>query len=107
MKYSLLIILSFNLCAESLIAQKEEVMKPIKLLFEGMEKADTALISKAFDPAVKMITGYTNKDGEELIHEGSYEKFLTTIANKKKDSPNWVEKLYNTEVKIDGNIAQV
>ena len=91
----------------SFAQMEKDVLKPIHLLFEGMEKADTALISKAFDPAVKMITGYTNKDGEEVIHEGSYEKFLATIANKKKDSPNWIEKLYNTEVKIDGNIAQV
>lgn len=86
---------------------EEDVLKPIHLLFEGMEKADTALISKAFDPAVKMITGYTNKDGEDVIHEGSYKEFLTTIANKKKDEPKWIEKLYNTEVRVDGNIAQV
>lgn len=106
MKYSLLIILSFHLCFGSILAQ-EEVMKPIKLLFEGMEKADTSIISKAFDPNVKMFTGYADKTGKEIIHEGSYIEFLSTIANKKKDSPNWIEKLYNTEVKIDGNIAQV
>lgn len=85
----------------------EEVLKPIHLLFDGMEKADTSLINQAFDKDAKMFTGYTNKKGEEVIEEGSLVEFVATIANKVKDGPEWIEKLYNTEVKIDGNIAQV
>ncbi|MCB0380787.1 MAG: nuclear transport factor 2 family protein [Flavobacteriales bacterium] len=87
--------------------KNEEVMRPIRLLFDGMEKADTSLINLAFDKDAKMFTGYTNKKGEEVVHEGSLMEFITTIANKSKDTPKWVEKIYNTEVKVDGNIAQV
>lgn len=87
--------------------ENNDVLKPIYMLFEGMEKADTSLINNAFTKDAKMFTGYVNKNGEEVIKEGSLTEFITAIANKPKDDPKWIEKLYNTEFKVDGNIAQV
>ena len=48
-----------------------------------------------------------NNNGEEIIKEGSLIQFVEAIANKPKDEPKWLEKLYCTEIKMDGNIAQV
>ena len=87
--------------------ENKEVLTPINLLFEGMEKADTALINNAFDKNAKMFTGFVDKNGNDVVKEGSLIEFVTTIANKPKESPKWIEKLHNTSVKVDGNIAQV
>lgn len=86
---------------------KDEVMLPVNDLFKGMELADSSLVMNAFSIDAKMFTAYTNKQGEEVVKEGSLAEFVRAIATKPKDSPRWIEKLYNTEVKIDGNIAQV
>lgn len=89
------------------VMSNEEVMKPINELFEGMKKADSLLVANAFSSNATMYTSYINKEGVEVLHESSVDEFAKSIANKPKDQPDWIEKLYNTEVKIDGTLAQV
>lgn len=102
---TVIILIGGNLLVNA--QENNEVLKPIHMLFEGMEKADTSLINNAFNKDAKMFTGYVNNNGKEVIKEGSLVEFVSTIANKPKDDSKWIEKLYNTEIKVDGNIAQV
>lgn len=96
------------LTSSFLKAQEDKaVLIPIHLLFNGMENADTSMINRAFTKDAKMLTGFVDKSGAEVIKEGSLTEFLATIANKPKDGPKWKEKIYNTKVRLDGNIAQV
>ena len=81
---------------------EEDVMKPINLLFDGMAKADTSIIRKAFARNVVMKVVSIKRTKEEKL-----EDFLVQIANKKNGSADWIEKLYNTEIRIDGNLAHV
>lgn len=86
---------------------EEEVMKPVNLLFEGMKKADSSMVRKAFFVDAKMFTSAKNKNGEQIIKEELLNNFLNVIGSKKPNTPDWNEKLLNTEIKVDGSIAQV
>ncbi len=86
---------------------EKEVMKPIHLLFEGMLKADTNIVKQVFVENVKMVTGFKSRDGEEVVSIQNLDDMIYAIAKKEAGSPNWIEKLFNTEIKIDDNIAQV
>ena len=101
-----IIMLPVFLCTGSIVfgqtQEEKEVMKPINLLFEGMLKADTAIIKKAFARNVVM-----KVVSEKGTKEEQLKNFLIQIANKEKGTPNWIEKLYNTEIRIDGSLAHV
>lgn len=86
---------------------EDEVMKSVNLLFEGMLKADSAIVRTAFFPEAKMFTSFINKKGEQVIKEEQLNDFLNAIGSKPKDAPNWNEKLLSSEIKIDDGIAQV
>jgi hypothetical protein len=77
-------------------------MQPIKLLFEGMEKADTSLLNNIFAKNVLM-----KAVSEKGVKNESVENFLNQIVNKKPNTPKWIEKLHNTEIRVDGNLAHV
>ena len=81
---------------------EQAVMKPINQLFEGMLKADTAIVKKAFARNVVMKVVSDEETKEETLKE-----FLAQIANKAPETPQWIEKLYNTEIRIDGSLAHV
>ena len=87
---------------ESGAQTENEVMKPINLLFEGMRNTDTTMIKQAFSKNVimKVVSSKGVKE-EKLAH------FIQQIGNKKSDTPDWIEKLYNTQIRIDGNLAHV
>ncbi len=87
--------------------KEKEVMKPINQLFEGMKKADSMMVKTAFLYEATMFTSFTNKMGDEILEEMEVDEFVAVIAKKPKDQPKWIEKLYDTTIKIDGNIAQV
>jgi hypothetical protein len=101
----LLLLTSFNICGQS--TTEAAVMKPINLLFEGMLKADTAMVKSAFDEDAKLFSSHFNIQGKHIVVEEDLVKFIQAIALKPKDSPAWIEKLLSTEIKEDSTIAQV
>ncbi|HLZ15569.1 MAG TPA: hypothetical protein VKQ08_00925, partial [Cyclobacteriaceae bacterium] len=61
--------------------ENEAVMRPVKMLFEGMQKGDSALIRKAFSKTVTMATIGSDKTGRTFIrHESSIHDFLKAIG---------------------------
>jgi len=107
------IILPFLLCATLLHshfihAQTESekaVRGVIDQLFDGMRLADSSMVSPLFHPNVRMMTSYSNASGEVVLKEGSLQAFLSAIGTPHPEV--WNEKIWNTEVRIDDNLAQV
>lgn len=107
------IILPFLLCAtllhghsiHSQSKSEKAVREVIDQLFEGMRLADSSVVSALFHPDVRMMTSYQNPSGEVVLKEGSLRAFLTAIGTPHPEV--WNEKIWNTEVRIDDNLAQV
>jgi len=86
--------------------EQKAVMTPIKMLFEGMQKADSALVRSAFSKTVTMATIGTDKNGTLFIqHESSINDFLKTIGTPHAEGYN--EMIWDEKILVDGNFAQV
>lgn len=86
--------------------EKESVMKPVKMLFEGMQKGDSAIVHRAFSTPVTMATIGTDKNGKPLItHESSINAFLKAIGTPHQEVYN--EMIWDEKISVDGNFAQV
>ena len=106
--YIRLVLIATLLSAASINAQQtetEQVKKVVEDLFTGMKEGDSSLVSSLFRKDVRMLTSYTSPEGQLLLKEGSLQDFLIAIGTP---HPNvWNEKIWNTEIKIDDNLAQV
>jgi hypothetical protein len=84
---------------------EKSVREVIDKLFDGMRLADSSAVSGLFHPDVRMMTSYENESGEAVLKEGSLEGFLQAIGTPHPEI--WNEKIWDTEVRIDDNLAQV
>ena len=107
-----IIVISFFLLSTLISAnaqtvlEKDAVMKPVKMLFEGMQKGDSALVHKAFSKTVTMATIGIDKAGKPFIrHESSIQDFLASIGTPHAAVYN--EMIWDEKILIDGNFAQV
>jgi len=107
-----IITVSFFLClafASGYAQSKTDmdaVMIPVKTLFEGMQKGDSALMRKAFSKSVTMATIGTDKTGSPYIkHESSINDFLKAVGTPHPETYN--EMIWGEKILIDGNFAQV
>lgn len=86
-------------------SDKESVMKPIKQLFEAMQKGDSAMLRKAFTKQVTTATIETDKTGKPFLkHESSLDGFAKAIGTPHSDAYN--EMIWDEKIEIDGNFAQ-
>lgn len=108
---SLFLLISFFLLTSGAICQNgkltdEQLVKElIVAMFDGMRAGDSAMVSKLFRRDARMFTAYKKKTGEDVIHEGDLVGFLKAIGSPHDEI--WDEKISNTIIQIDGNIAQV
>jgi len=87
-------------------AEKEAIMKPVKMLFEGMQKADSTMVRKVFSKAVTMATIGTDKNGNPFIkQESSITDFLKAVGTPHPEAYN--EIIWDEKILSDGNFAQV
>lgn len=86
-------------------ADEKAVREVIDKLFDGMRMADSSMVSGLFHPDVRMMTSYEDASGSTVLKEGSLEAFLSAIGTPHPEV--WDEKIWNTEVRIDDNLAQV
>jgi hypothetical protein len=83
-------------------ADEQEVLKPIRRLFDGMRKADTAMVRSAFHPDVSfMSTGARN--GETVVRKESLDNFVKVIGTPRPEMLD--ERVWNEKVLIDGPLA--
>jgi hypothetical protein len=103
--------LLFFLITISLTAQKdalndkEDVHQVIITMFDGMREGDSAKVNSVFRKDVRMFSAYRKNTGESVLHEGKLSEFLKAIGTAHDEI--WDEKIYNTTIQIDGDIAQV
>jgi hypothetical protein len=87
------------------IDESNEVMKPIERLFNGMKLGDSTMVHGAFTSKVSMATVSVNKDGKPTIHhESSLDGFLKAVGTAHPEV--WNEVIWDTQIQIDGNMAQ-
>ncbi|HEV8366051.1 MAG TPA: nuclear transport factor 2 family protein [Gemmatimonadaceae bacterium] len=85
-------------------AEEQDVLKPIRRLFDGMRKADTAMVRSAFHPDVSfMSTGVRN--GETVVRKESLDAFVKVIGTPRPEMLD--ERVWNEKALIDGPLASV
>ena len=90
--------------AQTTGAADQEVLAVINTMFEGFAKKDTTIIRGTLHDDVKLVTAVTSKEGKQVVHTTPMDKFLQGIAS----APGKLEeKLFDPEVRIDGNLATV
>ena len=74
-------------------------------LFDAMREGDSAKVHRCYHPDVVKWTSFTTKKGEKVLKQGSLQKFLDAVGTPHDEV--WDEKIRNTKINIDGNLAQV
>jgi hypothetical protein len=104
------VLLAAPLVTRSLPAQDTEranVLAAVQKLFDAMHTRDTALLSQAFDSTGRLVGVRTPRGG------GSPMVAVTTPAQfgagivRAPAGDVWTERMYDPEVRIDGDVAQV
>ena len=84
---------------------KEGVHQAIITMFDGMREGDSTKVNSVFRKDVRMFSAYRKNTGESVLHEGKLSEFLKAVGTAHDEI--WDEKIYNTTIQIDGDIAQV
>lgn len=102
--FSLLVfLLSTNLNAQT--ADEESVKQVVYQLFEGMRQGDSTMVSAVFTKDAEMHTIFVDKEGAPNLQKGSLQRFLIAVGTPHESV--WDEPIWDIEVQIDGNLAQV
>lgn len=84
---------------------EQEVLAVVKKLFDGMRTKDTAMMRTLFDSSARLVTTRM-QNGAPVIRETKMSDFITIIGRAPAaDTLN--ETIYDTEVRIDDNLATV
>ena len=86
-------------------AEKKAVMKPVDDLFLGMKKGDSALVHSAFTKQVTFISIGRDKAGKPKMDIDKLQDFLVAVGSPHTET--WNELIWDTEIRIDGDFAQV
>lgn len=84
-------------------SEREAVIQTIKKMFDGMRASDTALLRSTFDPQMRLMTTYIDKEGNPKIHNGTADDFVKSVGTPHQDI--YDEKIWNYHVQIDGLLA--
>lgn len=88
-------------------AQSDEsgVKNAVNHLFEGMKKADTAMIRSAFTTQPILQTVLKNKEGKTLVLSEPLDSFIVSIARPHTDV--YDERISFDVLRLDGDLAIV
>lgn len=103
--WGLAITLMLSMNAQAQSPDHEAVRKVIDQLFEGMREGDSSKVSSLFHPEVRMMTSYRTEDGTPILKEGPLGDFLNAIGTPHPEV--WNEEIWDTEISIDDDLAQV
>jgi len=102
MKYFFALLLLSSLTANAQ-TEEEAVKTPIKALFDGMRKADTALMRSAFASNAILQTITKSKEGKVGVKTESLDGFIASIATVKEGALD--ERIKYDEIKVDADLA--
>jgi hypothetical protein len=101
--------LALALCAMPRVARAQDpergaILATVQKVFDAMRTRDTALLSQAFDSTARLVGVSTR--GTPAVTLTAPSQFGAAIA-KAPAGDVWNERIFDPEVKIDGNLAQV
>jgi len=85
-------------------AEREAVMAPIRQLFDGMRRHDSAAVHQAFAPEGRLVMLDT-RTGAPAIRVILPGQFAAAVGRAQGDP--WNEPIYDPEIRIDGSLAMV
>ena len=103
MKYFFCLLFLVGIKAQS--QPYEDVKLPIKALFNGMRKSDTAMIRSAFAPQAILQTITKNKEGRVGIRNENVTDFITSIGKPRTEDLD--ERIAFETIKVDADLAIV
>ena len=85
-------------------ADRSAILVTVQKVFDAMRTRDTALLFQAFDSSARLI-GVRSR-GTPGVSLTTPSQFGASI-NRAPQGDVWVERIFEPEVRIDGNLAQV
>jgi Putative lumazine-binding len=87
------------------LTAEDSVKAAVNKLFEGMKKADTALLKDAFTDSAILQTFARNNAGQIIIRDERVDEFADVISKLKPGAAD--ERIVFETIKIDGPLASV
>jgi hypothetical protein len=84
--------------------ERATVLKAVTLLFDGMRQHDSMMVQAAFATEGRLL-GVRVKDGAPVVDVITAAQFGHAVGTATGDP--WDERIYDPEVRIDGNVATV
>lgn len=86
--------------------ETHEAVRAVEIFFEGFHAGDTLRMQSVLADKATLYTASTRANGENILSETSMTSLLKAIANR-PPSDIWEEKLTDTLLQTDGNLALV
>lgn len=83
---------------------EDDVMQPIRSLFDAMRSGDSALARTVFHPQARL-SRVPGDDSALTVDDATLESFISAIG--REHDKVWDERIWDWEIKIDGNMATV
>lgn len=85
-------------------AERTAILATVQKVFDGMRTRDTLLIQQAFDTSARLLRV---SGGAAPALRGISPSRFAAIVRGAKAGDVWNERIYDPEVRVEGNIAQV
>ena len=99
----LLFVSASAVAAQSTEKDRAEVLAVVTRMFDGMREADSTKVRSVFDPGARFSSART-REGKTTISYDAVDGWLAGIARSNRQ---WDERIFDTEIRVDGNIASV
>lgn len=86
-------------------ADRAAVLATVQKVFDAMRTRDTSLLRQAFDSSARL-AGVSTRGGPATVRLTAPASFGVAIASAPAGDV-WNERIYDPEVRIDGDVAQV
>lgn len=86
-------------------ADRSAVLATVQKVFDAMRTRDTSLLRQAFDTSARL-AGVSTRGGPPTVRLTTPAAFGSAIASAPAGDV-WNERIYDPEVRIDGDVAQV
>jgi hypothetical protein len=88
----------------ALVPDETAVLEVVNRLFDAMRARDGEALAAVFHPAARLVTTGTGPDGAPRAQVMEIAGFVQAVG---AGGEPWNEPIFDTEVRIDGNLAQV
>lgn len=87
-------------------AAEDEVVQVVEDLFDAMRARDRTALGAVFHDGARLSRGVTDADGNFAVRDTPMDRFIEGIVTAETEAL-LDERIYNPEVRIDGNLATV